>query len=95
MHSKNVLPYIARRAHNGAEDIMAKRRRTGCEEIFGDVADEMGWTKAKQVKVLLAFIEERDLEAELEAYLEDCSEDDDTEEVERDEMFEDLNDSDD
>ena len=69
---------------------MAKKRRTGCEEIFGDVASELGWTKAKQVKALLAFIEEQDLESELEEYLENCSEDDDTEEVERDELFDDL-----
>jgi hypothetical protein len=53
-------------------------------ELFFDVADEQGWSKRKQVEILLGFIESLDLEAELEGYLGECTADDDTADSEED-----------
>lgn len=68
------------------------RRRDGVEEIFGEAALDAGWSKKKQVEILLGFVETHELEAELAEYLEEVVADDDTEEVEADPFNSDFSD---
>lgn len=68
--------------------------RAGAAEIFEEVADDMSWNKAKQISLLLEFVEEQDLAGELQDYLEEVveglraddeeEEDDDREDVDID-----------
>lgn len=53
------------------------REVSTAEELFVDVADGAGWTKRKQLEILLAFIDTLGVEDELSAYLDECTEDDD------------------
>lgn len=62
---------------------MAKRQ-TGAEELFGEAAIDFGWSKQKQVEILLGFIESQGLETELDEYVQQVGEDDDTEESDTD-----------
>lgn len=55
------------------------RRSLSVEELFDEVVTDVGWTKAKQIEILLGFIEEQELAHELEEYLRAVGDDDDTE----------------
>lgn len=70
---------------------MAKRR-SSVEEVFGEAASDFGWSKNKQLEILLGFVEEHEMESELADYLEAVGEDDDTEEVEPDAFSSDFDD---
>lgn len=55
---------------------MAKSVST-VEEIFYDASEGAGWTKRKQLEVLLGFLDTLAVEEELAAYLDECAADDD------------------
>jgi hypothetical protein len=57
-------------------------RRNLSEEMLDDVAEELGWTKARKLEVLLDFLADRDLAADFGDFLEEVAE---TEENEDDE----------
>lgn len=72
--------------------------RAGAAEIFVEVAEDMSWTKAKQLNVLLDFIEAQDLAGDLQDYLEElreATESDDEEDADRDDVDIDLYSTDD
>ena len=67
------------------------RTRAGAAEVFEEVADDLSWTKAKQIHVLLEFIEAQDLAGDLQDYLNELIESlrkaDEEEEDERDDSM--------
>lgn len=72
--------------------------RAGAAEIFVEVAEDMSWPKAKQLNVLLDFIEAQDLAGDLQDYLEElreATESDDEEDADRDDVDIDLYSTDD
>lgn len=60
------------------------RRSLSVEELFDEVVTDVGWTKAKQIEILLGFIDEQELANELEEYLRAVGDDDDTEDADDD-----------
>jgi len=58
------------------------RRKSEVEEAFAEYAEELGWSRAKQVEQLLKFIDSQDLEDTLLSYLDEQIEERDEEDDE-------------
>jgi hypothetical protein len=71
--------------------------RAGAAEIFEEMADDLNWTRAKQISVLIDFIEAQDLAGDLQDYLNEMleAEDDEEETTDREDVDVDLYSTDD